>query len=56
MIPSDPFRERYWDRPGGATGVVLGGDDQLAVRAPDGGQVAVVTALAPTPPRRSCGC
>ncbi len=28
MIPSDPFLERYWVRPGGATVVVLDGDDQ----------------------------
>ena len=47
MIPSDPFLERYWVRPGGATVIVLEGGDQLTVRDPDGGQVAEVTALAP---------
>ena len=47
LLPSDPFLERYWVRPGGATVVVLEGDDQLTVSDPDGGQVAEVTALAP---------
>jgi aminomethyltransferase len=47
LIAADPFLERYWVRPGGATVVTLEGDDQLTVRDPDGGQVAEVTALAP---------
>ncbi len=47
LIAADPFLERYWVRPGGATVVTLDADDQLTVRDPDGGQVAEVTALAP---------
>ena len=47
LLPSDPFLERYWVRPGGATVVALEGDDRLTITDPDGGQVAEVTALAP---------
>ena len=47
LLPTDPFLERYWVRPGGATVIALDGDDRLTVRDPDGGQVAEVTALAP---------
>ena len=47
LLPEDPFLERYWVRPGGATVLALEGDDRLTIRDPDGGQVAEVTALAP---------
>ena len=47
LLPEDPFLERYWVRPGGATVLALEGDDRVTIRDPDGGQVAEVTALAP---------
>ena len=43
LLPEDPFLERYWVRPGGATVLALEGDDRLTIRDPDGGQVAEVT-------------
>ena len=47
LLPSDPFLESYWVRAGGATVVVLDGDDRLTIRDPAGGQVAELTAFAP---------
>ncbi|MCD6020672.1 MAG: hypothetical protein K0R20_382 [Actinomycetia bacterium] len=47
LLPEDPYLERYWVRPGGATVLALEGDDRLTIRDPDGGQAAEVTALAP---------
>jgi aminomethyltransferase len=45
LLPPDPFRERYWVRPGGATVISLEPDDRLTVTDPDGGQTAEVTVL-----------
>ena len=47
LLPTDPFLERYWVRPGGATVIALEGDDRLTVRDPDGAQMAELTVLAP---------
>ena len=47
LLPTDPFLERYWVRPGGATVIALDGDDRLTVRDPDGAQAAELTVLAP---------
>jgi aminomethyltransferase len=43
--PVEPGRESWWVRPGGATVVRVHGGDRLAVRDPDGGQVAELTVL-----------
>src|SRR5919108_3997817 len=45
LLPPDPFRERYWVRPGGAAVISLEPDDRLTVTDPDGGQTAEVTVL-----------
>ncbi|MBI3647255.1 MAG: DUF1989 domain-containing protein [Actinobacteria bacterium] len=47
MRPPDPYLERYWVRPGGATVLPLSPDDRLTVIDLDGGQAAEVTALSP---------
>ena len=47
LLPPDPFLERYWVRPGGATVIGLEPDDRITVIDPDGGQAAEVTVLGP---------
>ncbi len=47
LRPPDPYFERYWVRPGGATVLALQPDDRLTVIDRDGGQVAEVTVLSP---------
>ena len=47
LLPTDPFLERYWVRPGGATVIALDGDDRLTVRDIDGAQSAELTVLSP---------
>jgi aminomethyltransferase len=47
LRPPDPYLERYWVRPGGATAVAVRPDDRVTVIDRDGGQVAEITALSP---------
>ncbi len=47
LLPPDPFLERYWVRPGGATVLALEPDDRITLIDRDGGQTAEVTALTP---------
>jgi aminomethyltransferase len=45
LLPPDPFKERYWVHPGGATILTLEPDDRLTVIDPHGAQAAEVTVL-----------
>lgn len=47
LLPPDPALERFWVRPGGATALVVEGDDEITIIDPQGGQGGELTVLTP---------
>lgn len=47
LLPPDPGLERFWVRPGGATALVVEGDDEITVIDRQGGQRGELTVLTP---------